>query len=114
VNYHQLLVSHTMKTKNKTELLPGLTTKVLRMSLSSMKEMCLYVEQARKQRAAEHRRKHQHDGLCSGLTDKEYKQVVHKQKSSFSKARKFTHSGMWRETHKKFDTKQLNIIKKCI
>ena len=80
------------------------------MSLSSMKEMCLYVEQARKQRAAEHRRKHQHDGLCRGLTNKEYKQVVHKQKSSFSKARKFTHSGMWRETHDKFDTKQLNII----
>lgn len=84
------------------------------MSLSSMKEMCLYVEQARKQRAAEHRRKHQHDGLCSGLTQSEYNKMTVRQKTSFSKARKFTHSGMWRETHKKFDTKQLNIIKKCI
>ncbi len=76
--------------------------------------MCLYVEQARKQRAAEHRRKHQHDGLCSGLTDKEYKQVVHKQKSSFSIARKFNFSGMCLEKHKKFDIIQLNILKKCI
>ena len=84
------------------------------MSLSSMKEMCLYVEQARKQRAAEHRRKLQHDGLCSGLTQSEYNKMTVRQKTSFSKARKFTHSGMWRETHKKFDTKQLNLIKKCI
>lgn len=82
------------------------------MSVVNMKELCLYVEKARKNRAAEHRRKHSHEKLCGGLTDSEYNKMVIRQKSSFPKAKKFTHSKMWRNTHKKFDVKQLNIIKK--
>ena len=82
------------------------------MSVVNMKELCIYVEQARKNRAAEHRRKHSHEKLCGGLTDSEYNKMVIRQKSSFPKAKKFTHSKMWRNTHKKFDVKQLNIIKK--
>ena len=82
------------------------------MSVVNMKELCLYVEQARKNRAAEHRRKHSNEKLCGGLTDSEYNKMVIRQKSSFPKAKKFTHSKMWRNTHKKFDVKQLNIIKK--
>jgi len=77
----------------------------------TMKQACLYVEQARKNRAAEHRRKHSHDGRCSGLTDAEYNRVRVRQKSTFSKARKFTHNRMWRETSKKFTTEQLKQIK---
>ncbi len=80
----------------------------------TMKELCNYSLQQKKLRAAEHRRKHAHDGVCSGLTQSEYNRMTVRQKSTFSKARKFTHNRMWRETHKKFDTKQLNIIKKCI
>jgi hypothetical protein len=84
------------------------------MGVTNMKELCNYSLQQKKLRAAEHRRKHAHDGMCSGLTQSEYNRMTVRQKSTFSKARKFTHNRMWRETHKKFDTKQLNIIKKCI
>jgi len=78
----------------------------------TMKELCNYSLQQKKLRAAEHRRKHAHDGMCSGLTQSEYNRMTVRQKSTFSKSRKFTHNRMWRETHKKFDTKQLNIIVK--
>ena len=82
------------------------------MGVMTMKELCEYSKQQKKLRATEHRRKHAHEGLCRGLTYVEYTNVVHKQKSSFSKARKFTHNRMWRDTHKKFDVQQLNIIVK--
>ena len=84
------------------------------MGVTNMKELCDYSLQQKKLRAAEHRRKHSHDGLCSGLTQSEYNRMTVRQKSTFSKARKFTHNRMWRDTHKKFDVQQLNIIKKCI
>lgn len=84
------------------------------MGVTNMKELCNYSLQQKKLRAAEHRRRHAHDGMCSGLTQSEYNRMTVRQKSTFSKARKFTHNRMWRDTHKKFDTKQLNIIKKCI
>ena len=84
------------------------------MGVTNMKELCNYSLQQKKLRAAEHRRKHAHDGVCSGLTQSEYNKMTVRQKTSFSKARKFTHNRMWRETHKKFDVQQLNIIKKCI
>ena len=82
------------------------------MVVTNMKQLLVYAEQQKKLRASEHRRKHAHDGLCSGLTQSEYNKMTVRQKSTFSKARKFTHNRMWRETHKKFDTKQLNIIVK--
>ena len=78
----------------------------------TMKELCEYSLQQKKLRARGHRLKHAHDGLCGGLTQSEYNKMTVRQKSTFSKARKFTHNKMWRETHKKFDTKQLNIIVK--
>ena len=81
-------------------------------AVTNMKELCNYSLQQKKLRAAEHRRKHAHDGMCSGLTQSEYNRMTVRQKSTFSKARKFTHNRMWRETHKKFDVQQLNIIKK--
>ena len=83
------------------------------MSPTNMKELLDYAKQARKQRAAEHRRKFAHEGRCSGLTDKEYTRIIHSQKSSFPKVRKFTHHAMWRESHQKFDVEQLKLIKKC-
>lgn len=81
------------------------------MSPSNMKELCNYSIQQKKLRAAEHRRKHSHYGLCSGLNDAEYNRVKHSQKSTFTKARKFTHNRMWRETTKKFTVEQLKLIK---
>ena len=78
---------------------------------TTMKELCLYAKQAQQNRAREHRRKHAHDGQCSGLSNAEYNRVKHSQKSTFTKARKFTHNRMWRDYTKKFTTKQLKQIK---
>ena len=79
----------------------------------TMTELCEYVTQTRKQRAAEHRREFAHTGRCSGLTDKEYFSLKHSQKSSYPKVRKFTHHAMWRETSKQYSIEQLKQIKKC-
>ena len=80
-------------------------------TVTNMKELCNYSLQQKKLRAAEHRRKHAHDGSCSGLTQQEYTKMAVRQKTTFSKARKFTHNRMWRETHKKFEVQQLKYIK---
>ena len=81
---------------------------------SNMKELLIYVEAQKKIRADGHRRLTLLNGSCSGLTDAEYNKVVTRQKSSFSKARKFTHNRMWKETHKKFDIKELKLIKQTL
>ena len=74
------------------------------MGVMTMKELCEYSIQQKKLRASEHRRKHNHDGQCSGLTDKEYNRVQTRQKSTFAKARKFTHNRLWNYTNSKIKT----------
>ena len=74
------------------------------MVVTNMKELCNYSKQQKKLRAAEHRRKHNHDGQCSGLTDKEYNRVQYSQKSTFAKARRFTHNRLWNYTNSKIKT----------
>ena len=81
-------------------------------SPSNMKELLNYVEAQKKIRADGHRRLTLLNGTCSGLTDVEYNKVVTRQKSSFPKARKFTHNRMWRETSKEYSVKQLIEIVK--
>ena len=78
---------------------------------TNMKELLNYVEEQKKIRAAEHRRKFAHHGECSGLTDAEYNRVVTRQKSSFPKARKFTHNRMWKH-QARYSVKQLIEIVK--
>ena len=78
----------------------------------NMKELLAYVEAKKKIRADGHRRLTLLNGTCSGLTDAEYNKVVTRQKSSFPKARKFTHNRMWRETSKEYSVKQLIEIVK--
>jgi hypothetical protein len=41
----------------------------------------------------------------------EYNRVTVRQKTTFSKARKFTHNRMWRDNTKKFTVEQLKLIK---
>ena len=77
---------------------------------SNMKELCLYVKQARQKAADEHRRSVAHHRKCSGLTDLEYKRVTIYGKKSYSQQRKFVHSKMWRDSHEKFDLKQLKKV----
>ena len=81
------------------------------MVVNNMRQLLIYAEQQKKLRASEHRRKHAHEGLCSGLSDVEYNRVKHSQKSTFTKARKFTHNRMWRNHTKKFTVEQLKLIK---
>ena len=69
------------------------------MVVTNMKELCNYSLQQKKLRAAEHRRKHSHEGLCSGLSSAEYNRIQTRQKSTFSQARKFTHNRMWKYKH---------------
>jgi hypothetical protein len=81
------------------------------MGVTNMKELCEYSLQQKKLRARGHRLKHAHDGMCSGLTQSEYNRMTVRQKSTFSKARKFTHNRMWRDNTKKFTVEQLKLIK---
>ena len=81
------------------------------MVVTNMKQLLIYAEQQKKLRASEHRRKHAHDGKCSGLTQSEYNKMTVRQKTTFSKARKFTHNRMWRDNTKKFTVEQLKLIK---
>ena len=81
------------------------------MVVSNMKQLLAYAEAQKKLRADGHRRLTLLNGTCSGLTDAEYNKVVTRQKSSFSKARKFTHNRMWRDNTKKFTVEQLKLIK---
>ena len=61
----------------------------------NMKEACLYVKQAQKNRGREHRRAHSHE-KCSGLTDIEYNAVVTRQKSTFAKGKSYAYTARWR------------------
>ena len=81
------------------------------MVVNNMKQLLVYAEQQKKLRASEHRRKHAHDGKCSGLTQSEYNKMTVRQKTTFPKARKFTHNRMWRDHTKKFTIEQLKQIK---
>ena len=81
------------------------------MVVNNMRQLLIYAEQQKKLRASEHRRKHAHDGLCSGLTQSEYNKMTVRQKTTFPKARKFTHNRMWRDNTKKFTVEQLKLIK---
>ena len=84
------------------------------MVIANIKELQSYVEQQKKLRADEHRRRVLANGMCGGLTDKEYNRIVVRQKSNFAKGRKFTHNRMWQDHHKVYDAKQLEIIKKTL
>ena len=79
---------------------------------TNMKELLAYAKAQKKIRADGHRRLTLLNGTCGGLTDAEYNKVVTRQKSSFPKARKFTHNRMWRETSKEYSVKQLIEIVK--
>tara|TARA_B100000941_G_C28425928_1_gene511461 strand:+ start:543 stop:791 length:249 start_codon:yes stop_codon:yes gene_type:complete len=81
------------------------------MVVNNMRELLLYAEEKKKQRAAEHRLRHAHSGRCSGLTDKEYMRYRVNGKKTYSKARKFTHNRMWKYD-KRYTVNQLKEIAK--
>ena len=81
------------------------------MVVKNMRDLLNYVEEQKKLRAAEHRRKYERYGRCSGLTDKEYMRYEVSGKKTYSKFRKFTHNSMWKETSKQYSVEQLKAIK---
>jgi hypothetical protein len=80
-------------------------------TIKNIKELCLYVNLSRQQRARRHRRAHAADGFCSGLTEQEYMRMRVPGKKSYPKARKFTHNRMWSH-NSKYSFEQLKIIAK--
>ena len=63
--------------------------------MMTMKEACEYVKNSRLERNRQHRIDHAKDGLCSGLTDKEYNRVRIPMKKAGSKGRSFSHTKLW-------------------
>ena len=103
--YLHALALSTTKTKNKMVLANGLTIKVSLMSGNSMKEAIAEIKRLNKEKADAHKLKHQHEGLCQPFTDKEYKQIVTKMKTSYgAKAKKHSYNALWRHYNVKIET----------
>ena len=76
--------------------LDGLTIKVLH-TLQSKEKVIAYFKEAQRQKMKAHKLKHQHDGLCQPLTDKEWKQIKTKMKSSYGgKAKQYSRNKLWK------------------
>ena len=73
--------------------------------MTTMKEAIAQVKQRQKEKFKAHRIKHEHDGLCQPFTDKEYKQVVTKMKTSYgAKAKKHSYNALWKHYNVKIET----------
>ena len=79
----------------------------------NMQELKQYVKNKRKQRGFQHYELNKVHGECQPFTDREYKQVKLRGKSSYSQSSKYTMHKMWRENTQKYDLKQFEIINKA-
>ena len=80
---------------------------------SNMQELKQYVANKRKQRSFQHYELNKVHGECQPFTDREYKQVKLRGKTSYTQSSKYTMHKMWRENTQKYDLKQLKIINKA-
>lgn len=64
--------------------------------MMTMKEACEYVKNSRIERNRKHRIDHANDGLCKGLTEKEYNRMYIKGKGAGSKGRSYSHTKLWK------------------
>lgn len=58
-----------------------------------------YCKRHKQNRIDEHRHLHSHEKRCSGLTNKEWFQSITKQKTTFSKGKKFASTRLWNHNH---------------
>ncbi len=73
--------------------------------MSDIKDAIAHYKAVQKQRASEHRIKHQHDGLCQPFTNEEFAQIQTKMKSSYgAKAKKHSYNGLWKHYDVKIET----------
>lgn len=79
----------------------------------NMQELKQYVANKRKQRGFQHYQINKAHGECQPFTDREYKQVKLRGKTSYTQSSKYTMHKMWRENTQKYDLKQLKIINKA-
>ena len=82
------------------------------MSPSNMKELLAYSKARRKKQAFQHYELNKVHGECKPFTDREYKKVQIRGKSSYNQVSKYTMHKMWRDTTQKYDLKQLKLINK--
>ena len=80
---------------------------------SNMQELKQYVANKRKQRSFQHYELNKVHGECQPFTDREYKQVKLRGKTSYTQSSKYTMHKMWRENTQKYDINQLKIINKA-
>jgi hypothetical protein len=79
----------------------------------NMRELLEYSKNSRRKRAFQHYELNKVHGECSGLTDREWKNVKTKGKTSYTQSSKYTMHKMWRDNTQKYDLKQLKIINKA-
>ena len=79
----------------------------------NMQELKQYVKNKRKQRSFQHYELNKVHGECQPFTDREYKHVKLRGKTSYTQSSKYTMHKMWRENTQKYDLKQLKIINKA-
>ncbi len=65
------------------------------------------------QRAFQHYELNKVHGECQPFTDREYKQVQIRGKSSYNQVSKYTMHKMWRDNTQKYDLNQLKLINKA-
>tara|TARA_R110000782_G_scaffold24016_1_gene62315 strand:- start:149 stop:385 length:237 start_codon:yes stop_codon:yes gene_type:complete len=78
-----------------------------------MKELLAYSKARRKKQAFQHYELNKVHGECKPFTDREYKKVQIRGKSSYNQVSKYTMHKMWRDTTQKYDLKQLKLINKA-
>ena len=78
----------------------------------NMQELKQYVANKQKQRSFQHYELNKVHGECQPFTDREYKKVKLRGKSTYSQSKRYTMHKMWREYTQKYDIKQLKLINK--
>ena len=78
----------------------------------NMRELLAYSKAKRKKQAFHHHEINKVHGECQPFTDREYKKVQIRGKSSYNQVSKYTMHKMWRDNTQKYDLNQLKLINK--
>jgi len=86
---------------------------MIKYMCKNMRELLAYSKARRRRQAFQHYEINKIHGECSGLTDREWKNVKTKGKTSYTQSSKYTMHKMWRDNTQKYDLKQLKLINKA-
>ena len=79
----------------------------------NMRELLAYSKARRKKQGFHHYEINKVHGECQPFTDREYKKVQIRGKSSYNQVSKYTMHKMWRDNTQKYDLNQLKLINKA-